>query len=130
MLKRKSFAVRIRPDRLETLINGFSALAHIVTNLFADVTVICDEVALVTPNRSEGGVGQILRYARPQRIGLLWATQRPTGIPGILLGETRQLYCFHCDARADLLVLGGFIGERELGRVATLPPREFITVSK
>jgi hypothetical protein len=130
LLPKKSFAARIRPNRLETLPNGFAALAHVVTGLFSDVTVICDEVALVTPNRSEGGIGQILRYARPQRIGLLWATQRPTGIPGILLAESRTLYCFHCDARADLIALSHYLREEEVHRVGLLPAREFLTVSK
>jgi hypothetical protein len=130
LLKQKSFCIRVRPNRLETLPNGFAALAHLVTALFADVTIICDEVALVTPNRTEGGIGQILRYARPQRIGLLWATQRPTGIPGILLAETRMLYCFHCDARADLIALSHYLPESKVGRIGLLPVREFITVSK
>lgn len=115
---------------METLQNGFAALAHLVTALFSDVTVICDEVALVTPNRAEGGIGAILRYARPQGIGLLWSTQRPTGIPGILLAETRTLYCFHCDARADIIALTHYLRPDEVARIGLLPAREFLTVSK
>jgi hypothetical protein len=130
LFRRKSFTARIRPQRWESLQHGFAALAHVVGELGENLTVICDEVALVTPDRKEGGIGQILRYARPQRIGLLWATQRPTGIPGILLAETRTLYCFHCDARADRIALSGYLSEAELNQVATVPPYQFVTVHK
>jgi len=130
VLKRRAFRVRVRPTPWRRLEDSFAALAHVVCALGSDLTIVCDEVALVTPDRKEGGVGHILRYARPQGIGFLWATQRPTGIPGILLSESRRLYVFHCDARADLAALGQYLNPDECARVAALPPFEYVTITK
>lgn len=130
ILKKKTFAVRVRPTRWAPLVDGFAALAHVISELGENLTVVCDEVALVTPDRKEGGIGHLLRYARPQGIGLLWATQRPTGIPGILLSESRTLYCFHCDARADVSTLNQYVPLDVVEQIATLPPYKFVKVDK
>src|SRR2546425_374501 len=71
-----------------------------------------------------------LRYARPQRISVWWATQFPTRIPSVLLGETRQLYVFHLDHPAHLQALRLYLSEDDLRRVAALPPRQYLSIVK
>lgn len=125
---RKRFTLVYRPGA-GSLIYEFDALCHVVRCLGEDLTFCCDEISLVTPNYKEGGFGLLLRYSRPQRINLFWATQRATRIPGVLMSEVNQLYVFHLHQRSDLQALANVVDAEALGRVAALPPHQYITVN-
>lgn len=107
----------------------FNALCYLLENLGKDFCFVVDEVALVTPDYKEGGIGRLLRYARPQRISILWATQTPTRIPGVLLSESSRLYVFHLHLRQHLSALATALDDEALRRVAALPPHEYLTVN-
>lgn len=128
LFTRKRFVVRYCPGSGD-LVKEFDALCHVVRCLGKDLTFCCDEIALVTPNYREGGMGLLLRYSRPSRINLFWATQRAARIPGVLLSEVNRLYVFHLHQRADLQALSSVLSPDDLGRVAALPPHQYITVN-
>ena len=126
--ERKRFVAVYRPGP-GNLVYEFDAFCHLVRCLGSNLTVCCDEIALVTPNYREGGMGLLLRYSRPQGINLFWATQRATRIPGVLLSEVNRLYVFHLHQRSDLQALSSVLDDEALGRVAALPPHEYLTVN-
>lgn len=128
LFQKKRFVAVYRPGAGD-LVHEFDALCHVVRCLGQDLTFCCDEIALVTPNYREGGMGLLLRYSRPQRINLLWATQRAARIPGVLMSEANRLYVFHLHQRSDLQALASVLDEEALGRVAALPPHEYLTVN-
>lgn len=128
LFRKKSFTAVYRPGAGD-LVKEFDALCHVVRCLGTDITFCCDEISLVTPNYREGGMGLLLRYSRPSRINLLWATQRATRIPGVLMSEVNQLYVFHLHQRADLQALSSVLDPEDLGRVAALPPHQYLTVN-
>jgi hypothetical protein len=123
----KRFVAVYRPGAGD-LVREFDALCHVVRCLGKDLTFCCDEIALVTPHYREGGMGLLLRYSRPQRINLYWATQRAARIPGVLLSEVNTLYVFHLHGRGDLQALSTVLDPDDLGRVAALPPHQYLTV--
>lgn len=127
LFKRTTFAARYRPGRYN-LVHEFDALAYVVGELGEDLCLVVDEAALVTPNYQEGGLGRLLRYSRPQRIHLLWATQRLCRIPGVLISEANVLHLFHLHHRADQMALGAYVDEAIVQRVAALPPHSYLTV--
>lgn len=128
LFKKKRFVAVYRPGAGD-LVKEFDALCHVVRCLGKDLTFCCDEISLVTPNYKEGGFGLLLRYSRPQRINLFWATQRATRIPGVLLSEVNRLYVFHLHQRSDLQALSSVLDPEDLGRVAALPPHQYLTVN-
>jgi hypothetical protein len=128
LLRRRTFQARYRPGR-GALVQEFNAVCYLLENLGKNFCYVVDEVALVTPNYQEGGIGRLLRYARPQNISILWATQTPTRIPGVLLSESSRLYVFHLHHKPHLRALDGYLTEDELQRVAALPPFEYLTVN-
>ena len=127
LFARRSFTARYRPAD-GNLMAEFNAVAHVVRKLGADLSFCVDEVALVTPQYQEGGIGLLLRYSRPQKINLYWATQRPTRLPGVLISEVNQLYVFHLHNRADLSALSGILDDAEVNRVRGLAPHQYLTV--
>lgn len=128
LFQKKRFVAVYRPGAGD-LVKEFDALCHVVRCLGKDLTFCCDEIALVTPNYKEGGFGLLLRYSRPNRINLFWATQRATRIPGVLMSEINRLYVFHLHQRSDLQALANVIDPDDLGRVAALPPHHYLTVN-
>lgn len=128
LFKKKRFVGVYRPGAGD-LVREFDALCHVVRCLGNDLTFCCDEISLVTPNYKEGGFGLLLRYSRPQRINLFWATQRATRIPGVLMSEVNRLYVFHLHQRSDLQALSSVLDAEDLGRVAALPPHQYLTVN-
>ena len=82
-----------------------------------DLTFCIDEAANVVENRKEGGLGLLLRCSRPNSIDLLWATQRPTGIPTTFLSETSTLH------------LRGMVAPDVLAQLPTLAPHTFLTIN-
>jgi hypothetical protein len=134
LFARRSFRARYcpvkRPPGGPGLIQEFNALAYVVAELGRDLLLVADEVKLLVENGEENGVGWLLRYARPQGIGIAWATQTPTCLPSVLLGETRTLYVFHLDHPAHLSALRTALTPEELRRVAALPPYQYLTVNK
>lgn len=127
LLKRRTFRARYRPGR-GNLVDEFNAVCYLLEHLGSDFCYVVDEVALVTPNYQEGGIGRLLRYARPQNISILWATQTPTKIPGVLLSESGRLYVFHLHLRQHLSALSTVLDADDLMRVAALPPHQYLTV--
>lgn len=93
------------------------------------MVIVLDEIFLVCPNRREGEVGMLLRYARERRIGLLWATQLPTHLPSVLLAVTKTLHVFHLHATGSLQVLRQWLSPEQLETVKALPPHESLTIN-
>ena len=127
LFRKKRFSAVYRPGNGD-LVREFDALCHVARCIGRDFTFCCDEAALVTPGYREGGLGLLLRYSRPQGINILWATQRACRIPGVLLSEANTLYVFHLHHRADLQALSTVLDPDDLGRVAALPPHEYLTI--
>lgn len=127
VFRRQSFRAVYRPGNGDTM-REFDALAHVVRKLGHRLTLTVDEVSLVVPNYREGGLGLLLRFSRPQGINILWATQRPTHIPGVLLSESNALYVFHLHHPADLRALSTVCDDGDLDSVRTLPPHKYLTV--
>lgn len=128
LLQQRTFRARYRPGRGD-LIAEFNAVCYVLECLGRDVCFVVDEVALVTPDYKEGGIGRLLRYARPQRLSILWATQTPTRIPGVLLSESARLYVFHLHLRSHLSALATVLGPDDLARVVHLPVHQYLTVN-
>ena len=128
LLQRRRFTAVYRPSDGD-LVAEFDALAHVLRKLGHDLTLCVDEVAHVVPQYREGGLGLLLRYSRPQRINILWATQRPTRLPGVLLSEANTLYVFHLHHPKDLQALGTVCAPADLARLPALPPHEYLTLN-
>jgi len=135
ILRRRSFSARYVPARRPPgdgrLADEAAGLAYVLAELGRDLTIVWDEIALVCRSSDEeGGPGWLLRYARPQAIGVWWATQFPSRIPTVLLGETRRLFCFHLDHPAHLAPLRTYLDEPQLRELASLPPYDYLEVNK
>lgn len=129
---RKSFLVRYRPFQPD-LVAEFNDLARFLcrqndaVGRCADFTFVIDEAALVTRNRNDaGGLSLLLRVTRHQRINLWWASQRPSGLPGSFLSETRQLYAFRLENPFDVRMLKGRFADTDLARIPLLPDRSYL----
>lgn len=128
LFTRRSFQARYVPPKWGTIAH-FEALAHIILCLGRDFTLLVDEVTTVTRRYEEGGLCQILRFTRSQRVNVLWASQRPTHLPSTLLSEVNRLHVFHLHSRSDLVALSSILEPADLQRVAALPPHEYLTVT-
>jgi len=90
-------------------------------------TLVIDEAALVTRNRNDtGGLSLLLRVTRHQQINLWWASQRPSGLPGSFLSETRKLYCFRLENPFDVRRLQGRFSAADLAAIPRLPDRAYL----
>lgn len=129
---RKRFCVRYRPRQLD-LVQEFTQLALFLCRpddkigRCRDFTLVIDEAALVTRNRQDGGLGLLLRISRPQNLHLLWATQRPSGLPGSFLSETRQLVAFRLENPFDVRLLRGRFCPEQLAAIPGLPDRQYFS---
>jgi hypothetical protein len=129
LFRRPAFAAVYRPDRGHDLVAEFDGLGHVLMELdCADFTLVVDELSLLVPRYAEGRIGKLLRLTRPQRIAILWATQRPTGIPGVMLSEANTLDVFHVHNRADLTALASYLPADALALVPTLPVLAYVHV--
>lgn len=109
-------------------VKEFDALCHVLLRLGSDCLFAVDEVSTVCDRYTEGGLGQLLRLSREQRISLAWATQKPTRLPSVFLSELNRLHVFHLHGRSDLIALSDVMDDAELKRVAALPPHDYLTV--
>lgn len=131
---RKRFAVRYRPSSLN-LVEEFTRLAQFLCRpddrigRCRDFTFVIDEAAFVTRNRQDGGLGLLLRVARPQNIHLLWATQRPSGLPGSFLSETRELIAFRLQNPFDVRLLAGRFHPDQLAAIPRLRDRHYFSTA-
>ena len=129
---RKAFRVRYRPFAFD-LVEEFNRLARFLCRPFdrigrcRDFTLVIDEAALVARNRQDGGLGLLLRVTRHQKISLLWATQRPSGLPGSFLSETRQLFAFRLSNPFDVRMLAGRFPPEDLAAIPRLADRHYFT---
>jgi|CXWL01.1.fsa_nt_gi hypothetical protein len=128
LFRRPTFRAVYRAPRWAT-VKEFDALCHVLLNLGSDFMFCVDEAATVCSGYAEGGLGQLLRYSRDQRIDLLWSSQRPCKIPGVFISEVNTLHVFHLHGRSDLVALSEVLPAEELQRVAALPPHQYITVN-
>lgn len=129
---RKRFCVRYRPFQPD-LVREFNELALFLCRPFdrigrcCDFTLVIDEAALVCRNQNDaGGLSLLLRVSRHQRINLLWASQRPSGLPGSFLSETRKLYSFRLENVFDVRRLAGRFAPDDLAKLSTLPDRHYL----
>lgn len=129
---RKRFCVRYRPFQPD-LVREFHALALFLCRPNDRVgkchtfTFVIDEAALVCRNQNDaGGLSLLLRVSRHQRINLLWASQRPSGLPGSFLSETRKLYAFRLQNQFDVRRLAGRFAPDDLTKLSTLPDRQYL----
>jgi len=129
----KHFLVRYRPFQPDMVVE-FNDLARFLCRQndamgrCCDFTFVVDEAALVTRNRNDaGGLSLLLRVTRHQRINLWWASQRPSGLPGSFLSETRQLYAFRLENPFDVRMLKGRFGQADLARIPLLPDRSYLS---
>jgi hypothetical protein len=128
LFKRKRFRAVLRPHRDFTLVSYFDAACSLIMDTGRDLTFCIDEAANVVAGRKEGGLGLLLRCSRPNRVNLLWATQRPTGIPTTFLSETSTLHLFRLHHWADLQALRTMVDADTLAQLPTLDPHKFLTV--
>lgn len=127
---RTRFRVRYRPYDLD-LVTEFNRLAKFLCRPSDRIgrcqgfVFVIDEAAMVARNRQDGGLGLLLRVSRPQGITLLWATQRPSGLPGSFLSETRTVYSFRLQNPFDVRLLAGRFSPYELARIPYLADRQY-----
>lgn len=127
---RRRFVVRYRPQALD-LVDEFQRLARFLCRpddrigRCRNFTFVIDEAAFVARNRQDGGLGLLLRVSRPQGIDLFWATQRPSGLPGSFLSETRKLYAFRLENPFDVRMLAGRFSADQLAQIPHLPDRQY-----
>lgn len=128
---RRQFRVRYRPFGLD-LADEFLRLALFLcrpadrVGRCRDFTLVIDEAAMVARLRHDGGLGLLLRVTRHQAINLLWATQRPSGLPGSFLSETRKLYAFRLENPFDVRLLAGRFGPEQLAQIPRLRDRQYL----
>lgn len=134
LFAKRSFRARYRPVKRPpggaSLIQEFNGLAWVIAELGRDLVLVADEIKLLVDNGEENGIGWLLRYARPQRISIFWATQTPTCLPTVLLSETRRLFVFHLDHPSHLSALRTVLDPADCQRVAALPPFSYVTIDK
>lgn len=129
---RKHFLARYRPFSFD-LVEEFNRLARFLCRpcdrigRCRDFTLVIDEAALVAKNRQDGGLGLLLRVTRHQQISLLWATQRPSGLPGSFLSETRALYAFRLSNPFDVRMLAGRFSPADLAAIPLLADRQYLS---
>lgn len=128
LFTRDRFTAVYRAPRWAT-VKEFDALCHVLLHLGSDVMFLVDEAAAVCDRYAEGGLGQLLRFSRDQRIDLVWSSQKPTKLPGVYLTEVNTMHVFHLHGRHDLIALSEVLSAEELQRVPTLPPHEYITAN-
>lgn len=128
LFKRKSFTAVYRPGRWATY-RHMDALAHVFMAIGSDFLFCVDEATTATHEYREGGLCQLLRFSRHRNIDLVWGTQRPCRIPGVLISEVNTMHIFHLHNRQDLQALRTVLTDEQCQRVAALPPHESITVN-
>lgn len=129
LFRQKTFRAVIRPHRDFSLVSYFDAVCSVIMDTGRDLTFCIDEAANVVENRKEGGLGLLLRCSRPNSIDLLWATQRPTGIPTTFLSETSTLHLFRLHHWSDVQALRGMVAPDVLAQLPTLAPHTFLTIN-
>lgn len=130
LFTRTAFTAVYRPDRRQKLLAEFDGLGYALTELeCSDFTLVVDEVWQVTHGYDDSRICQMLRVTRPQRINILFANQRPTGVPGTLLSEANTLDVFHVHNRADLTALSAYLPADALAVVPTLPELSYVHVN-
>lgn len=128
---RSRFRVRYRPFALD-LVDEFQQLAQFLcrpadrVGRCRNFTLVIDEAAMVARARHDGGLGLLLRVTRHQQINLLWATQRPSGLPGSFLSETRKLFAFRLENPFDVRMLAGRFRPEKLAQIPGLPDRHYL----
>lgn len=128
LLRRKAFTAVFRPPRFANY-RTFDALAYVLMCLGKDFLLCVDEVTTATNGYREGGLCDLLRFSRNQSIDIVWATQRPCCIPGVLISEVNTMHVFHLHNRQDLQALRTVLTDDQLQRVAALPPHHSLTVN-
>lgn len=129
LFQRPTFRAVIQPHRSFTLVSFFDAVCSLVMDCAVDCTLSVDEAANVVQGRKEGGLGLLLRCSRPNNVSILWATQRPTGLPTTWLSESDDLYLFRLQHPIDLQALRSLVAPSDLSRLPTLPPFKCIHVT-
>lgn len=112
LFRSPSFQRTYRPDYHSNLSEQFELLAHCILHMDCarNFLFVVDEAYMVCPNLQELSLGKLIRLTRPKTIDLMYSSQRPTLIPGILRSEADEFVVFKLINPQDVQIVTQIFG--------------------